>query len=188
MPTQVPTLQTLPRLNWNHGCGKKKLANFRTSFKCFEKKRTKPTFRGNGSTEVAYPKLLLTMVEVPCNACLHDACHVSHWCKATGAGCEKGKSWKAPPFPVQPGNDMGSECLACWDAHAVEQSQSITEETAERHVPLLQIHLWKGTGRSRNKAVEMECQTQGPGPELAWQGLQFGPALKKRRRACSLDF
>lgn len=38
---------------------------------------------------------------------------------------------------------MSSKCLACWDTNSIQQSQSITEETAEGHVSLLQIHLCK---------------------------------------------
>ena len=91
--------------------------------------------------------MFLTMAEVCCDACLHDTCHVSHWCKATGAGCEKRQNRKAPPLSVQPGNDMSSKRFTRWNAHSVEQSQRVTEETAEGHVPLLQTHLCKGKRR-----------------------------------------
>lgn len=92
---------------------------------------------------------LVTVVEVRCNACLHDPRHVPYWCKAAGASREKRQNRKTPPLPVQPRNDMSSKCLACWDSNSIQQSQSLAEQTAERHVPLLQTPLCRGNKRRK---------------------------------------
>lgn len=89
------------------------------------------------------------MVEVRCNARLHDARHVSYWCKTAWASCEKRQNREAPPLSVQPGDYMSSEGLACRDTHSIQQGQSVAEQAAERHVPLLQTCLWRGK-RGRN--------------------------------------
>lgn len=81
------------------------------------------------------------MVEVCSDACLHDPRHVSHRCETTGAGCEKRQNRKAPPLPVQPGDDVSRERLACRHPHPVKKSQHVAKEAAECHVPLLQAHL-----------------------------------------------
>lgn len=89
------------------------------------------------------------MVEVRCNACLHDARHVPYWCKTARTSCEKRQNREAPPLPVQPGDNMTSERLACWDTHSIQQSQSVAEQAAKRHVPLLQTRLCRWEKRKR---------------------------------------
>ena len=87
------------------------------------------------------------MVEVCCNARLHDARHVSYWCKTARASCEKRQNREAPPLPVQPGDYVSSERLACRHTHSIQQGQGVAEQAAERHVPLLQTCLWRGKGK-----------------------------------------
>lgn len=67
------------------------------------------------------------MVEVCRDARLHDARHVSHRREAARAGSEERQDREAPPLPVQPGDDMSSQSLACWDPNPVEQSQRVAE-------------------------------------------------------------
>lgn len=84
------------------------------------------------------------MVEVRRDARLHDACHVPYRSKAAGASCEERQDGKAPPLPVQPGDDAGNERLSCGDPDSVQQGQSVAEQAAERHVPPLQPGLCGG--------------------------------------------
>ena len=94
------------------------------------------------------------MVEVRCNTRLHDARHVSYWCKTAWASCEKRQNGEAPPLPVQPGDYMSSEGLARRDTHSIQQGQSVAEQAAVCHVPLLQTGLWRGKrGRSDTAGV-----------------------------------
>lgn len=85
------------------------------------------------------------MVEVRCDARLHDACHMAYRSKAAGASCEERQDGKAPPLPIQPGNNAGNERLSCGDPDSVQQGQSVAEQAAERHVPPLQPGLCRRT-------------------------------------------
>lgn len=83
------------------------------------------------------------MVEVRCDACLHDARHMPHRSKAAAASCKERQNGKAPPLPIQPGNHAGNKCLSCGDPDSVQQGQSVAKQAAEGHVPLLQAGLWR---------------------------------------------
>lgn len=86
---------------------------------------------------------LVTVIEVRCDARLHDPRHVPHRRETAGAGGEERQNREAPPLPVEPRNDTSGERLARRDADPVQQSQSVAEQPAEGHVPLLQTRLWR---------------------------------------------
>lgn len=95
------------------------------------------------------------MVEVRCDACLHDACHMAYRSKAAGASCEERQDGKAPPLPIQPGNNAGHKCLSCGDPNSVQQGQSVAEQAAERHVPPLQPGLCGGKKKQQWLQAEL---------------------------------
>lgn len=115
----------------------------------------------------------VTVVEVCRNACLHDACHVPYWGEAAGASCEKRQNRKAPALPIQPGNDMSSECLSCWHTHSIQQSQSVAEQATEGHVPLLQTCLcgWKGRGHYSRECVTVKNVVEDDNEDKSPGGL-----------------
>jgi len=117
-----------------------------------------------------------TVVEVGRDAGLHDAGHVTHRGQTLGAGREEGQDGECPRLPVQPGDDVRGEGFACGHAHSVEQGQGVDEQTAQRHVPLLQTALWGGHKR-RGEMITVRVTVLGVTAESTGQQS----TLKKRR-------
>lgn len=130
----------------------------------------------------------LTVVEVGCDAGLHDTRHVAHRGQTAGASSEQRENWKAPPLLVQPGDDTNCEGLARRHAHSVEHSQRAAEKAAERHVPLLQTRFCGENEDQPDGALtnNVRFKTFVEEDELTWWA-EYDNAFQQRLQLCLQD-